>query len=80
MDKRKTIAFYMNFKGGVEGQKFKAKDSEKIRGKDKGLIFWGQTLSRPKARRLEAKTKDTIFLKIMVGKFSEFLFFYRESV
>ena len=51
--KRKT-------RGGVEDTRLeaKAKDTKKIRGQGQGQPFRGQTLSRPRTGKLEAKAKD----------------------
>ena len=47
-------------KSGVEDTTFEAKanDTKKIRGQGQGQPFRGQTLSRPRTRMLEAKTKN----------------------
>ena len=54
-------------RGGVEDLNVRGQGQcqglKKFRGQDQGQIFRGRTLSRP-------KTKDTIFLQVVVGKFS----------
>ena len=51
---------YTNFQGWNRGHKARAQGQghKKIRGQGQGQPFRGQTLSRPRAGMLEAKTKD----------------------
>ena len=47
-------------RSGVEDTKFEAKDWKKIRGQNQGPAFQVQTLSRPRAELVEAKTSISL--------------------
>ena len=49
---------FVEYRGGVEDTRLKAKDTKKIRGQSQGQPYRGQILSRPRTVMLEAKAKD----------------------